>query len=210
MQLPLKMCVNFQNPSMDLPKDRPMPKDRTTPYAVTPHTQTTDAKKPNLLQVDDLIEMLSNHKENPEKWTLDYIASRFEIPKEQAGKSRTKRMHEHKINSIFLFILINSTEKLVANYSTLETYYADAPSKSDKYLQHDDPVKRIGPNITVFEGEAITGTKIEWKGLDHLKKRWTGKWTEVQWARINENDLSLLWKCFRVTFIVQKLNMNSE
>lgn len=71
---------------MDLPKDRPMPKDRTTPYAITPHTQTADHKKPNFLQVDDLIELLSNHKENPEKWTLDYITSRFEISKENAGK----------------------------------------------------------------------------------------------------------------------------
>lgn len=79
--------IEFQNPSMSLPKDRPMPKDRTTPYAVTPHTQTTDIKKPNFLQVDDLIELLSSHKENPEKWTLEYIASRFEISEEKAGKS---------------------------------------------------------------------------------------------------------------------------
>lgn len=70
---------------MNLPKDRPMPLDRTTPFAISPHTQTTDVKKPDLLLVDDLIELLRNHKENPEKWTLDYIASRFEIPKEKAG-----------------------------------------------------------------------------------------------------------------------------
>lgn len=67
-----------------------MPKDRATPYAVTPHSQTTDARKPNFLQVDDLIELLSSHKDNPEKWTLDYIASRFEISRERAGKSGEK------------------------------------------------------------------------------------------------------------------------
>lgn len=76
----------FQNPSMDLPKDRPMPMDRMTPFAVTPHSQTTDVKKPNFLQINDLIELLSSHKENPEKWTVDYIASRFEISKAKAGK----------------------------------------------------------------------------------------------------------------------------
>lgn len=81
----LKMFA-LQNPSMDLPKDRPMPMDRMTPFAVTPHSQTTDVKKPNFLQINDLIELLSSHKENPEKWTVDYIASRFEISKAKAGK----------------------------------------------------------------------------------------------------------------------------
>lgn len=71
---------------MDLPKERPMPKDRTTPFALIASTPTTDTKNPNFLSVDDLIELLSNYKENPEKWTADYIASRFEIPKEKAGK----------------------------------------------------------------------------------------------------------------------------
>lgn len=71
---------------MDLPEDRPMPKDRNTPFVSIPHSQTTGVKTPDSLLVDDLIELLRNHKENPEKWTLDYIASRFEIPIEKAGK----------------------------------------------------------------------------------------------------------------------------
>lgn len=72
---------------MDLPKDRPMPKDRTTPFALIASTPTADVKKPNFLSVNDLIELLSNHKENPEKWTFDYIASRFEISTDKAGET---------------------------------------------------------------------------------------------------------------------------
>lgn len=78
--------IKLQNTSMDLPKNRPMPVNRMTPFAATPHSQTTDVKKPNFLQVNDLIELLANHKENPGKWTCEYIATRFEIPKEKAGK----------------------------------------------------------------------------------------------------------------------------
>lgn len=51
---------------MDLPKDRPMLKDRTTQFALIASTPTTDVKKPYFVSVDDLIELLSNHRENPE------------------------------------------------------------------------------------------------------------------------------------------------
>lgn len=78
--------TEFQNPTLDLPKDRPMPKDRTTQFAVIASTPTADVKKPNFISVNDLLELLSNHKENPEKWTFDYIASRFDISKDKAGK----------------------------------------------------------------------------------------------------------------------------
>lgn len=72
---------------MDLPKDRTMPKDRNTSFAQDPHTQQIDVKKPNSLLVDDLKMLLINYKENPEKWTLDYIAARYEISKELAGNA---------------------------------------------------------------------------------------------------------------------------
>lgn len=87
---------------MDLPKDRPMPKDRTTQFTLIAKAPTTDVKKPNFLSVDDLIELLSNHRENPEKWTFDYIASSFEIPKEKAGKTRKTKLIE-QINVWFIY-----------------------------------------------------------------------------------------------------------
>lgn len=169
--------IEFQNPSMDLPKDRPMPKDRMTPYTIAPHTQTTDVKKPNYLEVGDLIELLSSHKENPEKWTFEYIASRFEISKENAGKIWTAASNKriNLFSTCLLIILLFqqiSIEKLVANYSTLETYYAKAPSKSDKYLFHNEPVNRIRPNSTVFEAEDILTkgrTEKKWKSIAQVR-----------------------------------------
>lgn len=62
-----------------------MPKDRTTPYAHTPHSQTTEERKPNMLLVDEVKVLLLNHKENPEKWTLEYIAAKYDISKDIAG-----------------------------------------------------------------------------------------------------------------------------
>lgn len=167
---------------MDLPKDRPMPKDRTTPYAITPHSQTAAVKKPNFLQVDDLIELLSNHKENPEKWTLEYITSRFEISKENAGKIWDTSANKRNVFVIvddILTILSISTEKLIANYSTLQTYYAKAASKSDKYLHHNEPVKRIRPNTSVFEAEDIlAGKNKKWKSIEEFKEEFNNfkKW----------------------------------
>lgn len=154
---------------MDLPKDRPMPKDRTTPYAITPHSQTAEVKKPNCLQVDDLIELLSNHKGNPEKWTLDYITSRFDISKERAGNSN--EFHSSLTLTVIVFNYI-STEKLIANYSTLETHYADAASKSDRYLQYSEPVDRIRPNTSIFEAEDILtkNQKKKWKTISEFRK----------------------------------------
>lgn len=62
-----------------------MPRNRATPFTRTPHTQKSDARKPNKLLVDDVKVLLINYKENPEKWTLEYIAARYDIPKETAG-----------------------------------------------------------------------------------------------------------------------------
>lgn len=70
---------------MDLSKTRSMPKDRTTPFLKTPHPQTTDERQPNKLFIDEIKVLLINHKENPEKWTIEYIAARYDISKESAG-----------------------------------------------------------------------------------------------------------------------------
>lgn len=79
------------------------------------------------------------------------------------------------INNGVVTILIISIEKLVANYSTLETHYAKAASKSDKYLHHSEPVKRIRPNTTVFEAEDIltAGTKKKWKTFKEFNEEFS-------------------------------------
>lgn len=62
-----------------------LPKDRKTPYTLTPHTQEADQRKPNTLLVDDVKMILINFRANPEKWTIDYIASRYNISSEKIG-----------------------------------------------------------------------------------------------------------------------------
>lgn len=62
-----------------------MPQDRRTPFVYSPHSQETDVRKPNFLIIDDVQLMLMNYKENPDKWTTEYIAARYEISKETAG-----------------------------------------------------------------------------------------------------------------------------
>lgn len=62
-----------------------MPQDRRTPFARTPHSQETEKREPNKLYVKDINELLINHKTNPEKWTFDYIAARYNISNETAG-----------------------------------------------------------------------------------------------------------------------------
>lgn len=79
------MIIQFQNPTLNLPEDRSMPQDRTTPFVPTPHTQDTDVKKPNTLLVTELSLILKNYKEHPKTWTPDHISSNFDIPKEIAG-----------------------------------------------------------------------------------------------------------------------------
>lgn len=63
-----------------------MPQDRTTPFALAPHTQETDVKKPNTLLVNELSVILKNHKEHPETWTIEHIGAKFNISKEIVGK----------------------------------------------------------------------------------------------------------------------------
>lgn len=90
-KLNIRHCFDeIQNPNLDLPKDRAMPKDRTTPYAITPHPQTTDKRAPNTLLIDDLKMILINYKNNPEKWTLEYIVARYDISEEIAGNFQYK------------------------------------------------------------------------------------------------------------------------
>lgn len=76
----------FQNTNLVLTKERSMPKDRTTPFTKSPHSQMADESKPDKLFVDEINEILVNYKENPEKWTVEYIAARYEISKEITGK----------------------------------------------------------------------------------------------------------------------------
>lgn len=83
----------FQNPTLELPEDRSMPKDRTTPFALAPHTQETDVKKPNTLLVHELSDILKNYKKNPETWTTENIAAKFNISKEIAGKKWIFRIY---------------------------------------------------------------------------------------------------------------------
>lgn len=76
---------------MDVLKES-LPQDRTTPYARTPHSQEIEQKEPNTLLITDIKMILINFRANPEKWTLDYIASRFDISKEIAGLSHLQRL----------------------------------------------------------------------------------------------------------------------
>lgn len=77
---------------------------------------------------------------------------------------------------IFLFptSIGHFTEKLVANYSTLQTYYAKGGSKSDKFLQYEKPVDRIRPSTSVFEAEDILtqGKQKKWKTMDEVREDW--------------------------------------
>lgn len=164
----------FQNPNFDLPKERTMPKDRTTPFALTPHSQTTDKRAPNSLLVDDLKMILLNYKLNPEKWTHEYIAARFDISQEIAGKKNHSFIDFESLKSATIESMAFSLlEKLVTNYSTLETFYAKAPSESDKYLQREDPVEKINPQTSILEMEAIVADKRrKWKTKDEFLQEW--------------------------------------
>lgn len=64
---------------------------------------------------------------------------------------------------------------MVTNYSTLETYFAKAPSESDKYLQREEPVKRINSQTSIDEmQEIVVDKRRKWKTkeevLDELRK----------------------------------------
>lgn len=64
---------------------------------------------------------------------------------------------------------------MVTNYSTLETYFANAPSESDKYLQKEEPVKRINSQTSIDEmQEIVVDKRRKWKTkeevLDELRK----------------------------------------
>lgn len=79
--------IVFQNPNLEVSQDV-LPKDRTTPYTRTPHTQETNKRKPNTLLIDDIKMILINYRANSEKWTVDYISSRYGISKEIIGLSQ--------------------------------------------------------------------------------------------------------------------------
>ncbi|XP_055325876.1 uncharacterized protein LOC129579734 [Sitodiplosis mosellana] len=141
------------NTNLDLTKGRSMPKDRTTPFTKSPHSQTTDQPQPNKLIVDEIKVILLNHKTNPDKWTPDYIAARYNISTEIAGI-------------------------LVENYGTLQTYFGGQPNESDKYIHHEEPVRRVTANTHFYEMEEIvTGGRKEkkWKTKEEFDKEWMGK-----------------------------------
>lgn len=61
----------------------------------------------------------------------------------------------------------------MTNYGTLETFYAKAPSESDKYLQREDPVEKINPQTSILEMEAIVADKRrKWKTKDEFLQEW--------------------------------------
>lgn len=62
-----------------------MPENRYTPHRYSPHTQTTENREPNKLFVHEIEMLLLNHKQNPEKWTFEYIAARYDISIGNAG-----------------------------------------------------------------------------------------------------------------------------
>lgn len=72
-------------------------------------------------------------------------------------------------------------EKLVTNYSTLQTYFAGATSKSDKYLHREEPEKRIRPNSTLFEVEDImtAGVEKKFKTRKEFEDEWGG-WAKTR------------------------------
>lgn len=63
---------------------------------------------------------------------------------------------------------------MVTNYSTLQTYYAQGASKSDKYLHYEKPIDRIRPATSVFEAEDMLtkGMEKKWKTVEEAKKEW--------------------------------------
>lgn len=57
------------------------------------------------------------------------------------------------------------------NYGTLETYYANTPSKSDKYLHHEESENRLRNSTTFLEAEnIIAGKAKKWKTLEEAKE----------------------------------------
>lgn len=71
---------------MDLPKHRPLPQDRSTPFTTLPHTQEVgEERTPNKLLVEEIKIILLNHKLNPGKWSPEYIASRYSIDQSLVG-----------------------------------------------------------------------------------------------------------------------------
>lgn len=154
-----------------MPKDT-LPKSRSTPFTTAPHSQAPEKQEPYTLTVDDLKLMLVNHKGNPEKWTIEYIAARFDISKEIAGR------FSYNVNISLFEITFELTQfhtllgKLVQNYGTLETYFAKAPSESDKYLRREEPVKRIHTETSIIEMEEImqADKNRKWKTLDEARR----------------------------------------
>lgn len=58
---------------------------------------------------------------------------------------------------------------MVTNYSTLETYFANAPSESDKYLQREEPVKRINSQTSIDEmQEIVVDKRRKWKTKEEV------------------------------------------
>lgn len=59
--------------------------------------------------------------------------------------------------------------KMVTNYSTLETFYANAPSESDKYLQREESVKRINSQTSIEEmQEIVVDKRRKWKTKEEV------------------------------------------
>lgn len=162
---------------MDLPKEHPsMPKDRTTPFIFKPHTQTVGDRRPNTLLVDELKEILLNYKQNPEKWTIEYIAARFNITKDIAGTFQLTRFlsdyYDLNIIDIFAFVLCSFSEKLVTNYSSLEVFFGKTPEKYKKNFPEEEHVPRITYQTSVTEMENIVtqGVKKKYKTFEEAMR----------------------------------------
>lgn len=80
------LIFHFQNPKMDLPENKPMPFDRSTTTLTSPHTQLVDQRTPNKLLVEEIRIILLNRKQDPQKWTAEYIACEYDMDLGDTGE----------------------------------------------------------------------------------------------------------------------------
>lgn len=85
----------------------------------------------------------------------------------------------NRISDILLCnkIVFAFPEKLVANYGSLQTFFAGSTSESDKFLQRQEPERRIRYSSTHAEVEDIMTAGVEKK----MKTRKNVEEEVVEW-----------------------------
>lgn len=63
----------------------------------------------------------------------------------------------------------------MTNYSTLQTYFAESISESDKYLHRGESERTIKSNTTLSEANEImtAHTDKKYKTFDEVKQEWS-------------------------------------